>query len=236
MDEASERAAKKACAVGDYQKGIDILADLLIETNDPTYIYNQGRCYQQNGHFVEALNRFHEYLRKASLRDDARGETERQIADCEAALVKAAQFQPSPAAPPALAAPSPAHAPVPQSEAPIVATKETRAPATSGHRSMRIAGIVCAAGGLAALGAGVGLALKTQSLSEGTAYSRKNENERASLETLGWISYGVSAAALATGTILYLLGSAREPGEQSSALVQPVLRAGGGSVVLNGRF
>ena len=38
----AEKAAKKACAVGDFQKGVDILADLFVETDDPGWIYNQG--------------------------------------------------------------------------------------------------------------------------------------------------------------------------------------------------
>ena len=43
--EAQEKAAKKACITGDYRKGVEILADLYVESNDPTYVYNQGRCF-----------------------------------------------------------------------------------------------------------------------------------------------------------------------------------------------
>lgn len=35
---ALEKIAKKACAVGDFRKGVEILADLYVETNDQTYI------------------------------------------------------------------------------------------------------------------------------------------------------------------------------------------------------
>ena len=58
---AMEKAAKKACAMGDAQKGADILTDLLVEFNDPNYIYNQARCYQQNNIFSQASSRFREY-------------------------------------------------------------------------------------------------------------------------------------------------------------------------------
>ena len=43
--DARERAAKKACLTGDAAKGVEILADLFIDTDDATYIFNQGRCF-----------------------------------------------------------------------------------------------------------------------------------------------------------------------------------------------
>jgi hypothetical protein len=64
--ESKERSAKKACLLGDVNKGADILADLYVETNDPVYIYNQGRCFEQNGKDEQAVLRFKEYLRKDS--------------------------------------------------------------------------------------------------------------------------------------------------------------------------
>ena len=60
-----ELEAKKACLGGRPDRGIELLAEMYAETNDPTYIYNQGRCYQQNGKPREALTRFREYMRKA---------------------------------------------------------------------------------------------------------------------------------------------------------------------------
>jgi hypothetical protein len=60
-----ELEAKKACLGGRPDRGIELLAELYAETNDPTYIYNQGRCFQQSGQAREALTRFKEYMRKA---------------------------------------------------------------------------------------------------------------------------------------------------------------------------
>ena len=62
--EAQVRAAKKACLLGDTKKGSEILADLYVDTNDATFIYNQGRCFEQNGQKEQAIPRFEEYLRK----------------------------------------------------------------------------------------------------------------------------------------------------------------------------
>jgi hypothetical protein len=55
--------ALEACAAGSVAEGVALLAGLYAQTKDPTYVYNQGRCYQQNGQLEPALNRFHEYLR-----------------------------------------------------------------------------------------------------------------------------------------------------------------------------
>lgn len=56
--ESKERVAKKACLVGDVEKGVSILADLYVDTNDPAYIWNQGRCFEQNGKHDQAVLRF----------------------------------------------------------------------------------------------------------------------------------------------------------------------------------
>jgi hypothetical protein len=55
-----EKAAKKACIIGDVRKGIDLLGDLYVETNDATYIFNQGRCFEQNHHWRDSVDRFKE--------------------------------------------------------------------------------------------------------------------------------------------------------------------------------
>jgi len=41
---------------------VDLLAQLFVETGDVNYIYNQGRCYEQNGKFGEAILRFREFF------------------------------------------------------------------------------------------------------------------------------------------------------------------------------
>jgi hypothetical protein len=81
--DAKKRAAKTACLSGDYAKGVALLAEIYVDTNNPIYLFNQGRCFQQNGRYEEAVLRFREYQRKNA---DAGGshdtEAEKQIADC----------------------------------------------------------------------------------------------------------------------------------------------------------
>jgi hypothetical protein len=53
--QSQERAARKACLTGDYAKGVDILSDLFIELRDPTFLFNQGRCFEQNRRYEDAI-------------------------------------------------------------------------------------------------------------------------------------------------------------------------------------
>ena len=93
--DAKERAARKACLSGNYKKGVEILSDLFVQTEDPVFIFNQGRCFEQNGRFEEAINRFLEYLRKAKKSNGQdRVDTERHIADCQALLRQKAAPEP----------------------------------------------------------------------------------------------------------------------------------------------
>jgi tetratricopeptide (TPR) repeat protein len=232
---AKEKAAKKACATGDFAKGVDILADLFVDTNDFLYVYNAGRCYQQNNRFEQAISRFREYLRKAKdISESDRAETERQIADCEGSLGKTAQMAP----PPVVATvPVPVVQPETTAVEPVTSkasSKPEPSPSDSSRgKKLRVAGVISAAVGVAAIGTGVGLALKANSLSA-TDYSRSREDERASLKTWSMVGYGVGAAAIVTGVVLYIVGW---PSEQSSSLaLLPVVVPDGASVLLNGRF
>lgn len=82
--ESKERAARKACLMGDVAKGTEILADLYLDTKEPTHIYNQGRCFEQNGQNEPAILRFREYLRQArNLSSDDIAKVEKKIAELQ---------------------------------------------------------------------------------------------------------------------------------------------------------
>jgi tetratricopeptide (TPR) repeat protein len=87
--DAKERAAKTACLAGDYVKGVAILSELYVSTNAPVYIYNQGRCFEQNHRYEDAVSRFREYLqvgRQISRADKA--DAQKHISDCQELLAK----------------------------------------------------------------------------------------------------------------------------------------------------
>jgi len=88
-NEAKERAARKACLRGNTDKGVEILTDLYLDTKDATFIFNQGRCFEQNHKYEDAIARFREYLLKApNITDADRTETQKHIADCQTYLGK----------------------------------------------------------------------------------------------------------------------------------------------------
>ena len=110
--ESQERAARKACLLGDVGKGTEILADLYLDTKNPTHIYNQGRCFEQNGQNEQAVLRFREYLRKAENLPAAEVDAvEKKIKDLEEKVRGAAPAGgPASAGSPAAAVPLPSSA------------------------------------------------------------------------------------------------------------------------------
>src|SRR3954469_10366673 len=106
--EQRETEARTACAAGRVEAGIEILAQLLTEFGHPNYIYNQARCYQQNGKAEQAISRFREFLRAAQdISPEERGRVERFIKELESEL---------PAATPATATPATEAPPPPPPE------------------------------------------------------------------------------------------------------------------------
>jgi hypothetical protein len=205
--DARERAARKACMTGNPSKGVEILADLYIDTRDATYIYNQGRCLEQNHKCDDAIERFREYLRKIG--DNAveeRAETQNHIHECQAILGIRADDQ---AAEDTTA--QPAVSQLPFAGQPIAgpaAVVVTPSPRPEGGARLRIAGIVAASAGLAAAATGLIFNLKYNS-GIGDIEAKYDKNRQSSNETnktLAIVGYGVGGACLAGGAILYYVG------------------------------
>jgi hypothetical protein len=94
--EAKERAARKACLLGDVKTGTEILADLYLDTKNTTHIYNQARCLEQNGQNAQSILLFREYLRKApNLSPADSAEVQKRIDDLQAAIDHRAAPTPS---------------------------------------------------------------------------------------------------------------------------------------------
>jgi tetratricopeptide (TPR) repeat protein len=87
--DAKERAAKTACLSGDYVKGGDLLSELYVSTKNPVYVYNQGRCFEQNHRYEDAISRFREYLRVGKLGSKTdKVDVQKHISECEGLLAK----------------------------------------------------------------------------------------------------------------------------------------------------
>ena len=248
--EAKERAARKACLSGDYTKGVEILSDLFIDTKDANFIFNQARCFEQNNRCEEAVSRFREYLRKASgLSAEDKADTEKHIADCQAligtktapeAKAEVAPAVPVPVTPIVGASPTPALvsmvAPAP---APIDVASAVQ-PAANPGRGLRIAGLACGVVGVASVGAGIYYYTQAKSYSDKvsgqTIPNPSDESAGKHAQTMQWVFYGVGGAALATGTVMYVLGWKAAEAGGASASIAPMFGPGVAGISAQGAF
>jgi hypothetical protein len=232
-----EKAARKACLAGDYAKGVGILADLFVETREPIYVFNQGRCFEQNRRYEDAIGRFEEYLRMgetASLNEDDRAAAGKHIADCKSHLPEAQGM-----APPPFVEPQPGVAP--ETTPQLVAQPKPQPEPRRGRSRLLVAGIVVAAVGVAAVGAGVAFNLKVNSMvndmeTKVDQYSESSASNRKTYETLGWVGYGVGAACIATGAVLIAVGAAARKRSSTNVALVPALGPDHAGVLLSGAF
>jgi hypothetical protein len=255
--EAKERAARKACLSGDYAKGVEILSDLFLDTNDATYIFNQARCFEQNNRCEEAIGPFREYLRKArGLTTEDKADTERHIAGCQALLgLKTSPTSagdgaitgtpkteaPAPAAPSATPSPPSLVAPPPP-DAPeqVAAANTAQTVATHPGRGLRIAGIAFGAIGVVSVGTAIYYYTRAKSYSDKvsgqTVPNSSDLSAGRHAETMQWVFYGAGAAAIATGTLLYVLGWQAPDAGRAVAGVAPLLGPGVAGISARGAF
>lgn len=230
-EDVRSKAAKVACAAGDFRKGVEILAELYVETDAPAYIYNQGRCYEQNHQWVSAIDRFREFLRKTSgSMSTERADAEKHIADCRALQEEEERknapsaLVPQPSPPVAVLSPQPSVTSTPAEAAPRL---EQERPVSA----MPAIGIVAGSVGLASIVAGVVLNVKANQ-----AADSGSESSQKSYKTGALICYGAGAAALATGVVLYLVGHERARTSGGKVAMSPVWYSGGGGLRLEGEF
>ncbi len=237
--ETKERAAKRACLTGDPVKGVGLLVDLYLDTNDPTYIFNQGRCFEQNSRCADAVARFREYLRKAKDADATdRADAEKHIADCQALLGKdeAGRARPGavePAVPvnPSLAVPP---GPAPTNPVRVVVAQPMGTTSTEAQGStLRTAGILTASVGAAVLIAGLVLNIKYNNTIDDLQrhYDPNRDSSNKTTKSLVLVGYGAGAVCLAGGAVLYFLGW-----NAGTATVAPAAVAGSPGAVLLGAF
>jgi hypothetical protein len=239
--QSRERAARKACLSGDYNKGMDILSDLFVETQDAIYIFNQGRCLEQNQQYKDAIARFQEFLRTDAVRKlkpEDKASAENHIVACKQSLAEQVALTPvSP--PPVVVTPPPAPAPEP---APVIISQpETRPTDANPGSGLRITGIVLASVGVAALGVGLGLNLLANKKisdmeSKPDGYTDSKNSSHNTYVTLTWVGYGVGAACLATGAILYGVGLSARSKSSSQVSVVPTFGMGQAGAAFAGAF
>jgi hypothetical protein len=228
-----EKEARKACLTGDYAKGVSILADMFVEDGNPVRIFNQGRCYEQNQRYQDAIGKFDEYLRIAGAKvtPDIRTKVEDHIADCRERLQREridSTVQPS--APVAsVVAPTPVEpVPLPMLVKPNSGVDQPASPPAAGqHRwGLVTAGIVTGVVGAGGIVAGVIFNLKANSAAKALetkvdAYPSSSKDQK-DFRTYAWIGYGIGAACLAAGTAMVAFGAvSSRPGSSTELSLVP---------------
>jgi hypothetical protein len=225
--------AKTACAAGDVQKGIQLLAELYTATNDPIWIFNQGRCYHQNAQLVPALSRFKEFLRKS------KGAPDEDVKDAQNYITEIETEQQKERSLSGAASTA--------TEATNTLSTQAPAPEPKPGRGLRYAGVGVGIFGVAALASGVVFGLlvrQTQSQVEDQTKNGVVDSSAISgkltdgyrYETLQWISYGVGAAAVVAGSLLYWMGTGSDEPKSSSARVSPIFMTNGAGASLQMAF
>ena len=207
-------------------------------SGDPIWLFNQGRCFQQNDQLTQALSRFKEFLRKS---EGAPGEdvadARKYIAELEAELQKAQSSSNSPSTP--SAEPSGA----------VSTTAGPAAPETRPGGGLRYAGLGTVIAGGAFLATGVVFSVMVNK-SNKDIESKTNQNggvdwsdvkgkysDGSRYETLQWVFYGVGAAAALAGSVLYWVGmTSAEPPRLGATQVFPVVVANGAGACLHMAF
>jgi hypothetical protein len=151
-DDRREVEGRSMFAKGEYEKALDLYADLFAEKNDPVYLRNIGRCYQKLKRPEKSIDAFREYLRRAHVRPAEREEINgfiKEMQDLQASQAGTSSPAPAASAPkpfePAAPPPSSASAqvgaesPAP-AQAPIVPPAPVAAKATSSADTTSAAG------------------------------------------------------------------------------------------------
>jgi hypothetical protein len=244
--EVKDRTAKTACLAGEYVKGVTILSELFLETHEVNYIYNQGRCFEQNARYQEAIGRFREYLlREENLSASVKAETEMHIAYCQS-------FLGQPQVEPIAGTTVPRSNPIATSSAknPLQTTPRTgtgsqtvvqkRQPPSRAAQ----AAVLRKAGGFTMLAGGVGLAvgvvlnLKVNSMVGDLEkhYVIRTDDAREKYKKSSIIAYVMGAACVTWGSIFYIFGwqlGQHSPGQVTLA---PAVAPGQIGAALEGSF
>ena len=244
--QAREGAARAACLDGNYTEGVAILSKLFVETKDGTYIFNQARCFEQNHRYEDAISRFQEYLRvgRKSLEANDKAEAEQHIKDCREMLAQERGTAPPPSAPqPFVASPAPRVSPEPASPTAepqsMISEPAPKVTSASDGAGLRIGGIVVASFGVVAAGVGLGFNLKANSTvndMHNTPDGYTKESTRKNYETVAWLGYGVGAACVVTGAILYAIGQKAKSSHSDAVALAPMVGTDHAGAVLTGAF
>jgi len=113
-------------AKGEYEKALDLYAELFAENNDPVFLRNIGRCYQKLRRPEKSIDAFREYLRRAHVRPAERDEINGFIKEMQE--LQASQAGTTPPPPAAASSPKPFETTAPPASSSAPAPEPAPAP------------------------------------------------------------------------------------------------------------
>jgi tetratricopeptide (TPR) repeat protein len=232
----------RAYELGIYDEAIAEYMAAYKAKDDPALLFNLGQAHRLAGHAAEALRFYKTYLAKVPEADN-RADVEAKIRELKE-LVEKQRPQPQTEPPAVSAIPSPVSGPAPPGPGatgpvtdvgaggPTAGTvQSTPLEKPPSGRGMKLAGIAVAASGLALVGTGIafGVLAKqagdqlTQLDQQRGVFDPSKESAGQRDQVIEGVCIGVGAAAIATGAILYLLGTRAGQDAPQAITVSPVL-------------
>jgi len=220
---------------GNYREALAAFNKGYAATDDAAFLLNMAQCHRFLGETKEALEKYRLYLRSTpeGVNPEARTVATQAIhaLEGEPATPSGRKFKQSAGGFPVLA-------PLPELGANKPAPPPPAAPAATARR-LRLAGIVCGAAGVLAVGVGIAYSAHAQSLSDSAnralIYNQADYDHGKTAETMQWIFYSAGAAAIATGTVLYVYGW-RRSAKQTNVSLAPVMGPGVAGLAAHGAF
>lgn len=246
--------ARRACAAGQVERGVELLASIIASTGDPNAVYNQARCYQQNDRHEEAISRFREYLRLAPGEDPAEvRRVETFIRELEAQVEAKKRMAPVSAPAPVTEAP-PAAVPTPEPVSPVEPPPATdtlipvKPPVAEPHRetpAMRMAAHSALAVSAVALAAGgyygyqvrkIDSELSSPTLMTNGPSAKLRVAEGVAAEKRQWFGLGAGAVFLVGAGVMYWVSSPNAETRAGVSLWLPVKSGSATGMSFIGRY
>jgi tetratricopeptide (TPR) repeat protein len=219
---------------GNYREALAAFDKGYLATDDAAFLLNMAQCHRFLKENKEALRLYQLYLKSTpeGANPEAREVATKAVRELEPErTISVRKVKQDSGGFPVLE-------PLPDLDAKQAPARPPDTPSRTPRR-LRVAGIVCGAAGLAAVGAGIAYWARAKSLSDSAnsalIYHQPDYDAGKRAETMQWIFYSAGGAAIATGAILYFYGR-RLSAKQTNVSLAPLGGPGVAGLLAHGAF